>query len=335
MAARRVGAKERPPASAPLRIGARFELSTPWGEPCRRAGWQLLQWRVGGVVRPQHRRHRPAFACHARTASPRSNGRSIRRSTRPSAFAAFHRPEIIACVAPSRGGETMNASLHPLFTPRIGRPRRVRASGVPAAASRSNAARASGGSRSHGAPGESSSAMRARAIFHSSALVAMMHRDANDFVLVLIVHPSSSPRFRASRNDGYTAASNAARDSAQSSIAQQLRRDRRARGARRRLRATAKVSREGAARTFPRGTRRARSIAPRTDAARSTCAEKPRPAPVSSAPGIHAASRNERYRARNASRVASGMLCSLTHGRVSRDEIESAIRGGVGEMNRK
>ena len=233
----------------------------------------------------------------------------------------------------------MNASLHPLFTPRIGRPSTVRASGTPAAARRSNAARASGGSSNQGAPGEPSSAIRARAMVHSSAssrwCTAMRTTDGSGASgsPPPPLSPSSPPRFRASRNDGYTAASNAARDSAQSSIARNSARS----SSTRRTPPPASERQSLAGRrsaTVPPGRASARDRSTKS-AARSTCAEKPRPAAVSSAPGVHAASRNERYCARSDSRIAGGMLWRRTQGGFPAIEVEPARRRGVGEMHGK
>ena len=59
---------------------------------------------------------------------------------------------LAATVVPPRDS-TMNAPLHPHFTPSSGGPNSDAANGVPAARTASNARRAGWGSMSHGAPG--------------------------------------------------------------------------------------------------------------------------------------------------------------------------------------
>ena len=124
MAPRRVGPEERPPSRA---RAARRRAT----RGCRRQGASHPAAPAGscriGASRCRASRARPIVGrrrCHARTASPRSSGRSMRRSTRPS------RPPPVTGQRSSRAsrqpacGVTMNASLHPLFTPRIGRAER-------------------------------------------------------------------------------------------------------------------------------------------------------------------------------------------------------------------
>src|SRR5687768_9658939 len=53
-------------------------------------------------------------------------------------------------------GRTTNASLHPVLTPRSGRPKRLHENGMPTLRRRSKDSRAGAGMRIHGLPGVSS-----------------------------------------------------------------------------------------------------------------------------------------------------------------------------------
>ena len=142
----------------------------------------------------------------------------------------------------------------------------------------------------------------------------MMHGDAHDRRFDAIARRFRAPASRASRNEGYTAASNAARDSAQSSTAQQF-------GAivehpphaAARQRAP-ELCAAGAAAPPCRRAARARAIVPRT-------ARRDRPAPRTRGPRrflrrrASTRPRETRGSARAASRArAGGMWCSRTHG---------------------
>jgi hypothetical protein len=78
--------------------------------------------------------------------SPRTSGRTTARSTAPR-----RSPCVTMTSSPFRSAtSTTNASLHPHFTPSVGRPSLQSPSGCPRATTRSNAARTSGGTSSQG-----------------------------------------------------------------------------------------------------------------------------------------------------------------------------------------
>ena len=203
----------------------------------------------------------------------------------------------------------MNARLNPDLTPRRGRPITLSQSGTPAARRRSNADRTSGGTTSHGLPGDSSNASVRLGNRHRSGVLPERWQPARisrGKSLGVPFHRS------ATRSDGYTAASNVGVASARSSSSMM-----RVSSMRRRRRpppasdcqsfiGTRKES------TAPgRSRRTARST---KSAARSTCAAKPRPACARPAPLSHAPARNTRNRVRKDSRSAGGMRCSRTQG---------------------